>query len=64
MSARDRLGLLAYEAHTLIYDVRKSLRRKPMLSTDDSDRVEETVEALAQGVERLLAQQCEQGAPS
>jgi predicted PurR-regulated permease PerM len=64
MSARDRLGLLGYEAHTLIYDVRKSLRRKPVLSTDESDQVEETVEALAQGVERLLAEQSEQGVPS
>ncbi|MFZ2362667.1 MAG: AI-2E family transporter [Anaerolineae bacterium] len=57
MSARDRLGLLAYEAHKLIYDVRKSLRRKEVRSTDDSDQVEETVEALAQSVESLLAQQ-------
>lgn len=60
MSARDRLGLLAYEAHKLIYDVRKSLRRKEVRSTDDSDQVEETVEALAQSVESLLAQQGQQ----
>ncbi|HSN76242.1 MAG TPA: AI-2E family transporter [Anaerolineae bacterium] len=57
MSARDRLALLRYEAHTLIYDIRKTLRRKQGLSTDEYDRVEETVEALAQDVDHMLQQQ-------
>ena len=56
MSARDRLGYLRLAAHGLIYDVRKSLRRKQTMSTEENDRVEETVEELAEGVERLLGQ--------
>lgn len=56
MSARDRLGYVRLEAHSLIFDVRKSLRRKQTLSTEENDRVEETVEGLAEGVERLLGQ--------
>lgn len=56
MSARDRLGYLRLEAHSLIFDVRKSLRRKQTLSTEENDRVEETVEGLAEGMERLLGQ--------
>lgn len=56
VGGRDRLALLRYQAHTLIYDVRKTLRRKQTLSTDETDQIEETVESLALGVERLLAQ--------
>jgi predicted PurR-regulated permease PerM len=56
MSARDRLGYLRLEAHSLIFDVRKSLRRKQTLSTEENDRVEETVEGLTEGLEHLLRQ--------
>jgi predicted PurR-regulated permease PerM len=56
MSARDRLGLLGYEAHTLIYDVRKTLRRRQDISTDDADQIEEAVEALAIDVESMATQ--------
>ncbi len=57
MSARDRLGLLGYEAHTLIYDVRKTLRRKQTVSTDEADQVEEAVEGLAASVGSMVMQQ-------
>jgi hypothetical protein len=65
MSARDRLGLLGYEAHTLIYDVRKTLRRKQAISTDEADQVEEAVEGLAVGVEGFVAERrlAEESAP-
>ncbi len=53
MTSRSRLGLLRFDAHNLVYDVRKSLRRKPVPSTEANDYVEETVEALAAALERL-----------
>lgn len=65
MSARDRLALLGYEAHTLIYDARKTLRRKQAVSTDEADQVEEAVEGLAGSVGSMVVRQrpAEGGAP-
>ena len=62
--ARNRAALLGYEARELVYDVRKTLRRKQELSTEASDRIEEMVEGIALDVERMLAELGQENLPS
>ena len=62
--ARNRGALLGYEARVLVYDVRKTLRRKTELSTEASDKIEEMVEGIALDVERMLAELSQENLPS
>jgi hypothetical protein len=52
---RDRLSVVRYEAQELVTDVRKHLRAKAADVTQDGDRVEDAVEALAADLDSLLA---------
>lgn len=55
---RDRLGLLRYEIQELIEDVRKVIRRREGEALDtemESETVEDTIEAIANDLDSLLA---------
>lgn len=64
ITGRDKLAYLRYEAHNLVYDVRKGLRRKEARSTDSNDSYEDIIEAIATTIEKLAAPEKEQGAPA
>lgn len=57
---RDRIGLLRYETQELVEDVRKMIRRRegesPEAGEDESETVEDTLEAIALDLDGLLAQ--------
>lgn len=57
---RDRIGLLRYETQELVEDVRKIIRRResesPDAGEDESETVEDTLEAIALDLDSLLAQ--------
>lgn len=56
--ARDRIGLLRYEAQELVEDVRKVIRRREGDTADGRDNpetVEDTLEAIALDLDSLLA---------
>lgn len=53
---RDRLSVLRYEAQELVADARKQLREKSTLDLDDqSDVIEDAIEALAADIDSMLA---------
>ncbi len=55
---RDRLSVLRYEAQELVADARKQLREKSTLALDDeSDAVDDAIEALAADIDSLLARE-------
>jgi predicted PurR-regulated permease PerM len=55
---RDRLSVLRYEAQELVADVRTQLRDKSGVALDDeSDAVEDAIEALAADIDSLLARE-------
>jgi predicted PurR-regulated permease PerM len=59
---RDRLSVLRYEAQDLVADARKQLREKADLALDDqSDAVEDAIEALAADIDSMLARQAPNG---
>jgi predicted PurR-regulated permease PerM len=53
---RDRLSILRYQAQDLVVDVRKQVRRKDEVVDNESDRLEDLVEAVASDLDSLLAQ--------
>jgi predicted PurR-regulated permease PerM len=53
---RDRLSKLRYEAQELGQDARKQLKAKDALTTSATDEVEDTIEAIAADLDRLLEQ--------
>jgi predicted PurR-regulated permease PerM len=59
---RDRLSVLRYEAQELVADARNQLREKSGLALDDqSDAVEDAIEALAADIDSLLAREAPNG---
>lgn len=53
---RDRVSSLRYEAQELILDVRKQVREKSTALDQTSDRIEDTMEAVVQDLDSILAQ--------
>lgn len=51
---RDALSLLRYQIHELLRDMRQQIRQKETVATRGSDRVEDSVEALAIDLDRAL----------
>jgi predicted PurR-regulated permease PerM len=65
IEGRDRISLLRHEAQELLQDVRQNLRRKDEASTPKNDHFEESIEAIACDLERLLAaESTERGGPA
>jgi predicted PurR-regulated permease PerM len=62
LTGRDQVSLLRYEAQDLASDVRKQLRQKEDLTDQDVDRVEDDIEAIAAGLDRILAEMEDKGA--
>ena len=55
-AGRDRVSVLRYETQQLVQDARNQLRHKPLELDDESDRMEDAIEALAADLDSLLAQ--------
>lgn len=53
---RDKVSSLRYEAQELILDVRKQVRQKSTELDQTSDRIEDTMEAVVQDLDSILAQ--------
>lgn len=55
---RDQIGLLRYQTQELVEDVRKVLRQREGASTDEpgGEHVEDTIEAIALDLDKLLGQ--------
>jgi predicted PurR-regulated permease PerM len=56
---RDRLSVLRYQAQSLVQDARKQLREKPVDLDDESDELDDAIEALATDLDSLLARPSE-----
>lgn len=56
ITGRDQLSLLRLEAQTIAQDVRNQYRNKENQAEESSDRVENSIEAIAVDLDRLLAQ--------
>lgn len=56
VSGRDYLSVLRYETKELVQDVRKQVRSKNTITTDDSDQIEDALEAIAADLDSVLAQ--------
>jgi hypothetical protein len=53
---RDRNSLLRLEAQDLVRDVRKQLRLKEEPTSENTDHIEESIEAIANDLDLLLEQ--------
>jgi predicted PurR-regulated permease PerM len=53
---RDQLSLLRHETQELVQDVRKQVRRKEESADTTSDEIEDSLEAIANDLEAILAQ--------
>ncbi|MGH2521097.1 MAG: AI-2E family transporter [Anaerolineales bacterium] len=53
---RDHLSLLRYQAQELVQDVRKQAREKDLDHDEASDQVEDSIEAIANDLDSILAQ--------
>jgi predicted PurR-regulated permease PerM len=53
---RDSVSILRYEAQELIQDVRKQVREKEIEPEESADQVEDTMEAIVQDLDSILAQ--------
>jgi predicted PurR-regulated permease PerM len=53
---RDAVSILRYEAQELIQDVRKQIREKEVESEEHTDVVEDSVEAIVQDLDSILAE--------
>jgi hypothetical protein len=56
VGGRDRLSVLRYETRELVQDVRKQVRSKNTITSDDSDQIEDSLEAIAADLDSILAQ--------
>lgn len=56
VGGRDHLSVLRYETKELVQDLRKQVRSKNTISTDDSDQIEDSLEAIAADLDSILAQ--------
>jgi predicted PurR-regulated permease PerM len=54
---RDSLSVLRYEIQTLIQDMRQHIRHKDLVPDEQTDQVEEKIEAIATDLDSILAQQ-------
>lgn len=52
---RDRVSVLQYEVQELTRDIRKSIRDKDIEPDDETDEVEDTIEAIAADLDSVLA---------
>ena len=59
--SRDSIGRLRYEAQNLAQDVRKQFERKQEAPSEEEDRLEDTIEEVAQDLDALLAHLDDQG---
>jgi predicted PurR-regulated permease PerM len=55
-AGRDSMSVLRYETQTLIQDMRQHIRRKELIPDEESDQVEEKIEAIATDLDSILAQ--------
>lgn len=55
-AGRDTVSVLRYEAQELISDVRKQVREKEGITDDQSDQVEDAIEAIVNDLDSILAQ--------
>jgi hypothetical protein len=54
---RDSLSVLRYEIQALIQDMRQHIRHKDLVPDEQTDQVEEKIEAIATDLDSILAQQ-------
>jgi predicted PurR-regulated permease PerM len=62
-AGRDASSLLQYQVRELIQDVRLQIRNKPAAPSRGADRVEEEIESIARGLDRLLGESTAESAP-
>lgn len=55
-AGRDSFSMLRYEAQALIQDMRQHIRNKELVPDEESDQVEEKIEAIATDLDSVLAQ--------
>ncbi|GIK43435.1 MAG: hypothetical protein BroJett011_72680 [Chloroflexota bacterium] len=55
-AGRDTMSVLRYETQTLIQDMRQHIRQKELIPDEESDQVEEKIEAIATDLDSILAQ--------
>lgn len=55
-AGRDSFSMLRYEAQDLIQDIRQHIRNKEMAPDEESDQIEEKIEAIATDLDSVLAQ--------
>jgi predicted PurR-regulated permease PerM len=55
IAGRDRASVLRYEVQELTRDIRKTIRRKEVEANDESDEIEDTIEAIAADLDSVLA---------
>jgi predicted PurR-regulated permease PerM len=53
---RDSLSVLRYEIQTLIQDMRQHVRNKELVPEEETDQIEEKIEAIATDLDSILAQ--------
>ena len=53
---RDALSVLRYETQALIQDLRQHVRHKDLVSEEETDEVEDRIEAIATDLDSILAQ--------
>ena len=53
---RDSLSVLRYEIQALIQDMRQHVRNKELVPEEETDQIEEKIEALATDLDSILAQ--------
>jgi predicted PurR-regulated permease PerM len=56
LSGRDAISTLRYETQDLMVDVRKQIRQKDTELDEGTDQIEESMEAIAQDLDSVLAQ--------
>lgn len=60
---RDRISVIRYEILDLVDDIRQQIRRKEEVATATSDRIEDSIEAIAIDLDSVLAQYDEAKSP-
>lgn len=55
-AGRDTMSVLRYETQTLIQDMRQHIRQKELIPDEESDQIEEKIEAIATDLDSILAQ--------
>ncbi|MFZ0546071.1 MAG: AI-2E family transporter [Candidatus Promineifilaceae bacterium] len=61
---RDRASVLRYEVQELTRDIRKSIRSKEIEPNEESDEVEDTIEAIAADLDALLTKSTQSEHPN